>query len=184
MNNFTVFTGSMFSGKSTILLNTIENFLRAKKIILVLNHKLDDDRYNKSSITTHTGMTTDAYSIDNVDALKEFDLKKYDAIFIDELQFFNVEVLKEILNGKRPKCKLFCSGLDLTWQNEPFDTTMYAMAKADKVTKLKAICDHCKEYKHCISFNTSTSKFDVIDVGGNDKYKPICSECYEVIKGD
>ena len=178
MNNFTVFTGSMFSGKSTILLNTIENFLRAKKIILVLNHKLDDTRYNKSSITTHSGMRTDAYSINSVNDLDNFDLKKYDAIFVDELQFFKIDMLKKILNGKRSKCKLFCSGLDLTWQNEPFETTMYAMAKADKVTKLKAICERCKEYKHCISYNIAEDRSEIIDVGGSDRYQPICSDCY------
>lgn len=180
MSNFTLFTGSMYSGKSTSLINVIENYDRAKKNILLLSHKIDK-RYDESSISTHNKKLIKCNLISTLDDAVMLDLDR-DAIFIDEIQFFKKEVIEFIINHKGLNTKLYMSGLDLNWKGEPFETTQFVMSYSDKIFKLKTICDTCKKYAHCISHKIDNTNNNIIDVGGKNKYIPICQQCFKLLK--
>ena len=185
MSNFTVFTGSMFSGKTTALINVIENYCRAKKKILVLNHSFDN-RYvdnMEHDIVTHKRYKIECKMINSVEDIEALDFKDLDAIFIDEVQFFNVDVLKKILNAKNINTKIYASGLDLSWQCQPFAPTQYMMSLADKVVKMKAVCSRCNDYAHCISFKKNDDgNASNIQVGSDDIYEPVCMTCFNKLR--
>lgn len=105
---------------------------------------------------------------------------EYQVIGIDELQFFDndiIEVIKKLISqGKR----IICSGLDMSADGKPFgDVIPYIACIAKEVNKLHAICIDCgKEayISHKISDNES-NETQTIDVGSNGKYIALCENC-------
>ena len=52
------------------------------------------------------------------------------------------------------------------------------MAKCEKVKKLQSICKNCN---HTASFTFRTASKHVTEmIGGEDMYKPLCRECYQI----
>lgn len=59
---------------------------------------------------------------------------------------------------------------------EPFDNVSKVLATAEEVIQLKAVCKFCNEDA---TFNLRiTENEDLIAVGGEDMYKPVCRVCY------
>lgn len=101
--------------------------------------------------------------------------KEYDAIAIDEGQFFSdIVEMAEIManNGKY----VIVSGLDGTFERKPFGNILNLVAIAEKVTKLNSICAYCFKLA-AFSHRTVKSK-EVELIGGEDSYKPVCRKCF------
>lgn len=101
--------------------------------------------------------------------------KEYDAIAIDEGQFFPdiVEMCEEMANNGKA---VIVSGLDGTFERKPFGNILTLVAIAERVTKLNAICAYC--YK-LASFTQRTIKSREVElIGGEETYKPVCRRCY------
>lgn len=171
-------TGSMFSGKTTELLRQGKRHLLSKQKVLYIKPEIDD-RYSKDKVVSHTGDFTDALSLHKDVIL--FDMKEVqnaDVILVDEVQFFNKHIAEQ-LNILATEGKIvYASGLDLTYKGEPFETTMTIMAYADVVNKFKAICSSCGEDAY-ISASKDKLNGSRIELGADEKYKPLCRKCYQ-----
>ncbi|HBF7594835.1 TPA: hypothetical protein KOX39_003450 [Clostridioides difficile] len=176
---FTVNVGSMFSGKTTELLRQGKRHLLAKDNVLYIKPETDD-RYSVNNVVTHTGDYTEALVLPiNVLLFDIPEIEDADVILVDEIQFFN-EGIAEQLNTLATEGKIiYASGLDLTFQREPFNTTMLAMAYADTVNKFKAVCSKCGEDAYISAFKESFNG-SVIELGAEDKYTPLCRDCYQI----
>lgn len=113
--------------------------------------------------------------------------KNVDVVGIDELQFFDkdiIPVIKELIKkGKR----IICAGLDMYADGEPFGEVIpYVACISKHVDKLHAVCVKCGSdavYSHKISDCESNEK-GIIDVGSNGKYIAVCEHCRAILTND
>lgn len=183
VGKLTVITGPMYSGKTTELLNFAEIYEIGRKKTKIFKPKIDT-RYSKEDVVTHKMFKMPATAVKDVLEIREIYnklMEKPDAIFIDEVHFFDTSIkdfVKEIVSQGSD---VYCAGLDLNYLWEPFETSALLMSLADEVIKKKAVCEVCGEYKGTLSFKNKANG-NVIDVGGKEKYIAVCKDCYQKLK--
>ena len=166
--------GPMFSGKSTMLTDTVRKFVyKGMKTVLV--NFAADKRYDKEGkIVTHEQVKYNALSCYQLqDNFTE--LLNYDVIGIDEGQFFPdlVEVSETLCkNGKI----VVVSALSGNFKMEPFDNVSKLISKADKIKLLKAYCYFCHK-RAGFSLRTVRNDKEIL-IGAADMYRPVCKACY------
>lgn len=169
-----VIIGPMFSGKSTELLRLVRRYEVGGKKILTLKPKIDDRYSSAPKIVTHDKIMKDCYVISD---LREFvnhhNVKKYDVIAIDEAQFIsNIEDV-DILAKTHI---IVCAGLSGDYKKNNFKCIADLLPKADTITHLKAVCNLCGVDA---SFTKKIHGGDnIIEIGGADKYIPVCRKCF------
>lgn len=99
-------------------------------------------------------------------------------IGIDEIQFFDDELVGVVRRLIRDKKRVICSGLNLDFREEPFENTMRLMALASCVTVLKAVCDECRSFE-AVRSQRIHGGHERIEVG-DEQYSPRCLRCYRV----
>ena len=172
----------MFSGKTTELHRLIHREESIGRRVLVINHSFDKERAD--DMVTHAGHSMKCISLKTLKELESpssgVDFRKYDAIAINEGQFFDdlEEVVKIFL--VRYNKAVFVSALDSDFTMKPFMNVMSLIPHADKVMKLQALCmgKTCRDGTPALYSCRKTREVDTIVVGGADKYMPLCCSCY------
>jgi thymidine kinase len=147
----TVYSGPMFAGKTTSLIDSVNAAVRDEGASVVIIKPAMDNRFADSAIVTHDGVSHlavpvaaagDVFAAVAAAAGGEASLVH---VFADEVQFmerphfdgdFHLVVHSLLMNGH----KVTCGGLDCDWRGMPFDVTARLLAMADHVTKLTARC--------------------------------------------
>lgn len=177
MSILTVNTGSMFSGKSTMLINQGEKHLKAGQKVLYVKPSIDT-RYGEMEIVTHDGLRVPALSIGKGEALSEhIKSHSFDVVLIDEAQFFEKRICNGVWWLLSEGTKVYVSGLDLNFLGDGFETMAELMAMADKVNKLKAVCESCGK-DAVITGKRRMEETDLIDLGSKETYAPLCRSCW------
>lgn len=180
MGTLTVNVGPMFSGKSTLLIQQGEKHLKAAQRVLYIKAAFDN-RFSKNEIVTHSGRKVKALNLElNTDLKAVIDVKNIDVVLIDEIQFFNNNIIDGIWWLLEHGIKVYASGLDLNYLGEGFDITKNLMSIADNINKLKGICQHCGSdsmvtaKKKAAGLNVDR----IIELGAEEKYIPLCRRCW------
>ena len=176
-----IICGSMFSGKSDELIRRLKRCEYAKLNIQVFKHNLDN-RVTIEHVRAHNGSMIKAIAISKIELLLESITQDTEVIGIDEIQFFDKNIIEIILklvkNGKR----VIGAGLDLDFRGIPFGSIPELMAIADKVTKLKAICMECGEDSHytqrLVNGRPARNDDPIVLIGAEDCYQARCRKCY------
>lgn len=169
-----VYTGPMFSGKSTALINEYDNIIDKENAICF---KPSKDTRDKTQIRArNVKEKVNAIVIKSFEEILGYLKSTTKYIFIDEVQFLegNYCLLDSI--SKKLNIDVIVSGLHLTSELNSFGFTKDLMMLADKVVFLAARCEDCGEnadYTYCLS-NKNT---DIL-VGDKEKYIPLCRACY------
>ncbi|MEP7166677.1 MAG: thymidine kinase [Candidatus Woesebacteria bacterium] len=170
-----IVTGPMFAGKTTALLSAASRYPADR--IRIFKPKIDV-RYSKQAVVSHTGEQIPAILIDQdcPDLLSSL-AGNTQAIFIDELNFFDFDSLSPQIEAVRAKnIEVFGYGLSYDFAKNPFGATLSLIAKADSVLSLQAICDGCgKPAKH----SYRKKKMDeYLVIGGAELYGACCQACW------
>ena len=72
---------------------------------------------------------------------------------------------------------MLVAALDATYERQPFGAVCNLVAKAESVQKLSAVCLECGEWAFFTLKLDHQSK-KVEDIGGLEKYHPVCRGCY------
>jgi len=185
-----VYTGGMFSGKSSILINEIVKFiyLSFNKKGLIINHQLDR-RDEINMVSSHNPLykgLTDKIDVITTDKLSTIDVSDYDFIGVDEVNFFNNpdDLVNTIKNWIKQDKHIICAGLDGDANMNPFGYISQLLPISDNFIKLNAICTICRKENgdQLTPTNATPAPFtkkllcdsNVIDVGGADKYIAVC----------
>lgn len=188
-----IITGCMFSGKTQELIHRSKRAEISGKTVVGFKPEIDD-RYNKQKISSHTGVTVEAVTIDNNGDIKqqienyidEYQQKnnKVDVVLIDEINLFESEIVSIVESLANDDFRVILSGLDQTFQGEPFDPVPNLLAIADHIEKRKAVCECCGDPATRTQrlIDGEPAKYDdpIIEVGGTEKYEPRCRQCHEV----
>ncbi len=178
--------GSMFSGKSEELLRRIKRGVIAKQKVLLFKPSIDN-RYDENRVSTHNGNSYDSISIEkSSDILNFVKDTNYDIIGIDEIQFFDDDIVKIINKLADDGIRVIVAGLDMDFKAEPFHPMPEIMAISEMVTKLHAVCNKCgKEASRSQRLiNGKPAKYDdpIVVIGASESYEARCRHCHEIEK--
>ena len=134
-----VITGCMFAGKTEELIRRIKVLEYAKKKIQVFKPSIDN-RFSDDIVASHAGSQVKSLAVNKAVDIFEYLQPDTDVIAIDEVQFFDEEIVLvcECLadRGKR----VMVAGLDMSFRGEPFGVMPELLTRAEFVTKLTAVC--------------------------------------------
>ncbi|WP_426460879.1 thymidine kinase [Mycoplasma hafezii] len=169
-----VITGPMFAGKSAELIKriTIWKIAEVKSIIFKPNF---DNRFAESQIVSRTGSQINAISIKDSKDIWNYIDKDIEAVAFDEVQFFDFNVVNEIIKLLNKGIRVIVSGLDMDFEGKTFNVVAELLALSDTVLKLKAVCMKCHGQAN-MSFRKIRSKER--HLLGDDTYEARCRDCH------
>jgi len=179
-----IIIGTMFSGKTTYLLSEISKLTQLNYKILYLNIDFDDRSDNFFS--THNPLFDKHFNFNNnVTMIKSKNLLNinilpYDIIMIDEAHFFNdlIEFTNSCLDHKK---YVIVAGLQADFAGRKFGKILDLIPICTDIKRLHAYCAECAKKKYCriAIYSKKILKSDELtDIGGADKYVPVCHEHY------
>ncbi len=183
-HHFELIIGPMSCGKTEELLRRIRRHTIAKRKVKVISPEIDT-RAKGDYIESRNGLWLDAYKVKSAIEILDLIEEEDDIIAIDELQFFDeniVEVVNKLVAlGK----KVLGTGLDLDFKAEPFGQMPRLLCYADKVDKLTAICMKCgsdfgTRTQRLIDGNPADKNSALIMIGADETYEARCIHCYEL----
>jgi thymidine kinase len=174
----TLITGSMMAGKSTMLLMYEKRFKNSNKSYILINHSFDDRYSSEGKIASHDGKCSDG-ELFRCQKLSELEkqipeiIEKVDCMIIDEVQFFDdiEEFCRKWGNSKI----IICAGLNSDYRMKAFPNLLKIVPMSDKIIHLTAICECGADAP--FTKRITEEKEDIV-IGGSDKYKPVCRECF------
>ncbi|MEX0940074.1 MAG: thymidine kinase [Candidatus Babeliales bacterium] len=180
-----VICGSMFSGKSEELIRRLKRAQLAKKNVLAFKHSLDDRTFIEY-VVSHNGNKIKALPIEKAEMILELIPADIEVIGIDEIQFFEQNIINIICNFIEQGKRVIAAGLDLGFNRKPFGAMPLLLSIADHITKLKAICILCGKDAHFTQrlVNNRPAKFEdpTILVGAQEAYQARCRDCHIIDK--
>lgn len=171
----TVIAGPMFAGKTTALLDRVDEAVKNGFDVGVYKPTLDT-RHAQAEVVSHDGRRHPAQWI-APSLIAPLALPKgADVVAIDEAQFLSEEAIEIVTDLVGQGYSVILAGLDLTWKGKPFGHLPSFMAFADEVVKLRARCACGKSA--CRSYRLVRSEETVL-VGGAGTYEPRCLPCFQ-----
>lgn len=176
--------GSMFSGKTEELIRRMRRAVIAKQRVQVFKPAIDT-RYDIERVTSHNGLNFEAQPVASAREILSTVEPDTTVVAIDEIQFFEpdiVEVCEELAEkGKR----VICAGLDLDFRGVPFGPMPDLLARSEEVLKLHAICVICGEdasrTQRLIEGQPAAFDDPVVLVGAAEVYEARCRQCHAVL---
>lgn len=182
--SFEMVTGPMSCGKTEELLRRIKRAIIAQKRVKIFS-PIVDTRVKGDYIESRNGLAQDAIKVALSTDILRYIEKDDNIIAIDEIQFFDkdiVDIVKKLMaSGK----KVIAAGLDLDFKSQPFGSMPELLCLADKVDKLTAICMKCgSEYanrtQRLVQGEPADINSPLIMIGGDETYEARCMDCYEL----
>lgn len=178
-----VICGSMFSGKSEELIRRVRRTQFAKQKVVVFKPKIDN-RYSKEAVVSHNGTTIVANPISHSSEIFQNIDAEVDVIAIDEVQFFDENIVAVIQQLADSGYRVITAGLDQDFRGEPFGQMPALMAIAEQITKLQAVCSVCgspaSRTQRLINGKPASYHDPVILVGAAEAYEARCRHHHEV----
>jgi thymidine kinase len=184
-----IIMGTMFSGKTSYLLNKISLMVELNLKVLYIN--IDFDDRSEKEYSTHNPFfnNLDFKKRDkineNLTMIKSRDLSNistdtYDIIMVDEAHFFDdiVKFTKKLLENKK---HIVIATLIADFKGNKFGKVLDLIPISDEIIKLESYCIECSKQKkinRAIFSKRITKNKESIDIGGSDKYIAVCREHY------
>lgn len=166
--------GSMYSGKSTELVRRVQRLKSIGTRCLVINHT-SDTRVEGDFVETHDGKRAEAKKTDD---LLLVDVRPYDAIAIDEGQFFtNLKTAVMLMVEKHGK-HVIVAGLSGDYLRNPFGEILDLIPVADNVDFKRALCARCKHPERAASFTKRLSEETSQVYVSSSDYAALCRHCF------
>ena len=168
-----VICGSMFSGKTEELIRRLKRAKIANQKIQIFKPSIDsrNDQYIESHDKKRIKSLTVKTSYDVYDIGKDFDV-----VGIDEVQFFDDEIVSVCNSLANNGVRVIAAGLDMDYLGNPFGPMPNLMAIAEYVTKVHAICSQTGNIAN-YSYRKNTDD-SIILIGEEDEYEALSRELF------
>ena len=189
MGKLEIIMGTMFSGKTSYLLNKIALFVELNIKVLYIN--IDFDNRSNLEFSTHNPIFNNIdfknknKMNENLTMIKVRDLsnitfESYDIIMIDEAHFFDdiIKFTKKLIDNKK---HVIIATLIADYKGNKFGKVLDLIPICDKIVRLESYCIECSKQKKinkAIYSKRITKNKESIDIGGSDKYIAVCREHY------
>jgi thymidine kinase len=199
VGSLTLYTGPMFSGKSSRLVQIINTRRAIGQNVLVINHALDTRFNDKDTIMTHDEVEpkkseSDVRTTLNHDARNSIKLlhledlfkdpltipavNRADVICIDELQFFDDALRYVPLLCNTLHKQVYAAGLIADYQQKAFGDVLNLIPHADTIIHCTALCTECNDGTVAPFTQRLTSHGHQILVGAKNAYRSVCRKHY------
>lgn len=176
-----VVCGPMFSGKTEELIRRVKRAQIAKQRVQIFKPAMDT-RYAEKEVVSHSSLSIKAEAVESAVEILIRIKDSTRVVAIDEVQFFDENILKVVTKLAARGCRVICAGLDLDFRARPFGSIPQLLAMADEVTKIHAICTVCGA-PAVRSQRLSTAKDDIL-LGETDAYEARCRGHYVHDEGE
>ena len=172
----------MFSGKSEELIRRLRRAEIAGQRALIVK-PLIDDRYDVGHVVSHAGAKMRAVTAEASDEVRRL-ATGYDAVGIDEVQFFDDGIIEAIDALVRDGARVVAGGLAQDFRGLPFGAMPTLLCVAEFVDKLEAVCHRCggpaTMTQRLVDGLPAPFDGDTIQVGALDSYEARCRACHSV----
>lgn len=180
MSEMRIFTGPMYSGKTTRLLSALERYSYQNKKIALYKPAIDN-RYSREKVVTHSGISWDAFRVPDGEGILLSLPPDAEIVAVDEM--FMIPGSAEAL------LKLYFSGvtvlistLQLSSEGKPFSEVTKILPYATCIQVCASVCAH----ESCSADAYFTRRLkeggEEIEIGGVETYEPLCLEHYTKLK--
>ena len=180
-----VICGCMFAGKTEELIRRINVLSYARKNILVFKPKIDD-RYSTTEIASHAGSKVPCIVISEAKEILDHVNYDTDVVAIDEVQFFDEDVVDICEYLADSGLRVMVAGLDKDFRGEPFGVLPDLLTRAEFVTKLTAVCAKCgapaTRTQRIINGKPASFNDPIVLVGAKEAYEPRCRHCHGIVE--
>jgi thymidine kinase len=171
----------MFSGKSEEMIRRLRRAEIARQRVVIFKPCIDD-RYDATDVVSHAGIRMRAIPVGSVAELLVAG-HGFDVVGIDEVQFFEHEVVPAALELADAGKRVIVAGLDQDFRREPFGPMPELLAHAEFVDKLQAVCHRCgggaTTTQRLVDGRPAPYSGATIVVGANEQYEARCRDCHE-----
>lgn len=174
--------GAMGSSKTANALMVEYNYYEKGKRAFLAKPKIDQ-RDGERRIRSRIGLEKECFYVEELTAMPEDEIKKYDCVIIDEAQFVSradVEFFLHIVDDLN--IPVICYGLRTDFRREVFEGSLWLLAWADVLEELKTVC-WCGEGATCNARMDENGKIvksgKKIVLGGNHRYTALCRKHYK-----
>ncbi len=181
---FELITGPMSCGKTEELLRRIRRCIIAKKRVKVISPDVDT-RTKGDYIESRNGLFLEAVKVKHAINILSVVKPEDEIVAIDELQFFDENIVRVITQLMNEGKKVIGTGLDLDFKGDTFGSMPQLMCIATQVDKLHAVCmkcgsDHATRTQRLINGKPADKNSPLIMIGGDETYEARCIKCYEL----
>jgi len=184
-----IMKGSMYSGKTSHLMNINKKYTFCGIPTMVVNYA-NDERYSDTMLSSHDKIMIPCLKALKLTELVAFeknsgtilggtatdDFLKAKAILINEGQFFQDIVEWVTFTVEKYHKNVYICGLNCDYKRNKFGNWFELEAICDNVVMLHSFCSHCKKRPGIFSHRLSNEK--ELEVIGADCYIPVCRKCY------
>ncbi len=179
-----IVVGCMFSGKTSYIIKERLAWESIGKKVLMINYILDT-RYGKpNAVTSHDQNGTECIMASSLsDGVITAKLDEYDVIIVDEAHFFEDLLTNVTLWCDTMKKIVVVAGLDGDYKRHVFGEINKLISHCDEYVKLNAYCTKCKDGNIALftwKIANVSNEQNIIDIGGTDKYVPLCRMHYNM----
>ena len=176
-----VICGPMFSGKSEEMIRRLRRAEIAGQRVVIFKPRIDD-RYDASDVVSHAGIRMRGVPVAGVAELVER-ARGFEVVGIDEIQFFEPEVVSAALALADDGLRVVAAGLDQDFRRQAFGVMPDLLAHAEFVDKLQAVCHRCggpaTTTQRLVDGRPAPYSGATIVVGANEQYEARCRDCHE-----
>lgn len=185
-------SGSMFAGKTELLLKEITRAEYAGKIVQVFKPALDNRWGKESDIRSHSGGEHQAIALkDSIQLLEELN-PQTQIVAIDEIQFFDEQIVDVVRFLLEQDIKVIFAGLSLDFRGEPFGSMPTLLSLCDEIDRPTAICNQVIDGHICGQEATRTQRLingqpanyhdPIVMIGAEQEYQARCPN-HHVVPG-
>lgn len=178
-----VISGCMFAGKTEELLRRVRVLSYGKQKIQLFKPSIDT-RYEESKIVSHTGNSQSSILVKKAKDILDYIDEDSKIVAIDEVQFFDEDIVKVVDKLADSGIRVMVAGLDLDFRGEPFGVMPELITRAEFVVKLTAICSQCgapaTRTQRIINGKPADYHDPIIMIGASESYEAVCRHCHSV----
>jgi thymidine kinase len=171
-----VVCGPMFSGKTEELIRRVKRAQIAKQRVQIFKPAIDV-RYDIEDVVSHSSQAIKSEPVENA---VEILIRLKDStrvVAIDEVQFFDENIITVVTKLAARGYRVICAGLDLDYRAQPFGPMPTLLALADEVMKIHAICTICGA--NATRSQRLSSKKEKVLIGESESYEARCRGHYQ-----
>jgi thymidine kinase len=171
----------MFSGKSEELIRRLRRAEIAGQRALIVKPRIDD-RYEVGHVVSHAGARMRAVAVASSADVRRL-AAGYDAVGIDEVQFFDDDIVEAIDELVQRGARVVAAGLAQDFRGLPFGQMPHLLCVAEFVDKLEAVCHRCggpaTMTQRLVDGQPAPFAGETIQVGAHDSYEARCRACFQ-----
>ena len=174
--------GQMGSSKTANALMTNFNYKELGQNPLLVKPRIDT-RFGEKVVKSRIGIDHECIMLDELTNMKEEEIKKYDCIIVDEVQFATreqIDFLSNIVDFM--DVPVVCYGLRTDFRNELFPGSERLIAIADTIREVKTVCWCGRKATTVARYNENgiVREGAQVVLGANDSYVSLCRKHHKM----